>query len=395
MSRAVWMLTTYPLWYRDGYATRVNSEVELLRARGHNVNLVCVMPLSGRMDPARRPWLRDQHAAGIEVHEIVKLPDRRSPALRRLADAVATRRLRRFAARRGVRLLHAQGLRAAALASLLPDEVKVVVDIHGDPAAEARTAASASGGGQRARVAVEWAEEDVTRGLQRADARVVVSHAMADWASTRSSRPAVTELVPCAVDVTMFRAALDRRPVDALRVCYLGGLQAYQSPAIVADAAAVIAGARTETEFWVVTPGDHAVVRSAFAERGLEVTVEALDRRTIGDRLTEADVGIVPRRDDPTNVVACPTKIGEYLAAGVPVLISSSLGRWPENLRADGVGESLDASTDALRAFLDDVAAHRTEYARRCRDVAERGWSWGQAIASVETIYDRVTTETA
>lgn len=391
MSGTIWMLTTYPLWYRDGYATRVNSEAGLLRERGHVVNHVCVMPLSGRADPARRAWLDEQAAAGVQVHEIVKPPDRGSRFLRRVADAIVTRRLRRFVARKGVTLVHAQGLRAAALAGSLPHDVPVVVDIHGDPAAEARTAASS--GDDRAQVVVEWAEQDVARGLERADARIVVSDAMAEWATTRAGRQAVTEMVPCAVDVTMFRALVEREPVAALRVCYLGGLQPYQSVPIVTDAAASLAAVRPGLRFWVVTPGDHDAVRAAFAERGLDVTVEALDRPTIGGRLTEADVGIVPRRDDPTNAVACPTKIGEYLAAGVPVLISPSLGRWPEALREDGVGESLGAGPDAIGAFLDDVAARRADYARRCRAAAERHWSWEHAIASVEALYERVAAQ--
>lgn len=389
MNGEVWMLTTYPLWYRDGYATRVNSEIEMLKERGRRVGIVCVMPFSGRTDPARSDWLRRMETEGVPVEEIVKLPDRGSRIARRLADAMLTRRLRTVVRRRGIRLVHAQGLRAAGLTRLLPSEVKVVVDIHGDPEAEARTAAGEQPS-PRWPVVIEWAREDVQRGLGRADGRIVVSHAMDEWAARRDARPAPTALVPCAVDVAMFRSRTERAPRSRPRICYLGGLQPYQSATIVAEAAARVAAACGDVDFWVITPTDHDAVRAAFRECGLAVDVEAMDRATIGERLGEADAGMVPRRDDPTNTVACPTKIGEYLAAGVPVLISESLGRWPELLRADGVGTSIEAPPEELRAFLADVMARRVEYGERARAAAESRWSWDQAIESVERLYEQL-----
>ena len=91
--------------------------------------------------------------------------------------------------------------------------------------------------------------------------------------------------------------------------------------------------------------------------------------------IARTDIGLIPRIAHQANEVACPTKIGEYLAAGVPIAISPHLGEWPEVLARWGVGISLASADSELAAFCADVCADREAYAERCRDIAREHFS--------------------
>jgi glycosyltransferase involved in cell wall biosynthesis len=277
-------------------------------------------------------------------------------------------------------------MRAGSLANQLPPDVHVVVDVHGDLVAEA---VLACGPGEGSRVA--WANLDTARALHRADSLIAVSPAMGSWLrslTTANPRLTITQ-APCGVDLDRFRAAIDaRRPRGGrLRVIYVGGLQAYQPPWLIAACCRSLADVIPETEFRVVTPGRHQEVVEAFDARRLDVEVRSASFDEVPSLMADADLGIVPRVQDQTNAVASPTKIAEYLAAGVPVACSPYVGGWAQQLTRDGVGISLACDGASLRAFAASILRDREGTAAACRLVAERDWAWDHLVGSLIAAY--------
>lgn len=380
----VWMLTTYPLWNGEAYAARVTGEANALIRRGLDVGYLRVVPLSAWADRAREESKIQVESAGAQVIDVLQPPDRGISVLRRLQTGYLRLKIARLVRRHGVRRVHAQGIRAGSLASQIEKRVPVVLDVHGDVVAEI-TLASKRDPSMKGRI--RWADRDTSAALARAETLVSVSPGMTTWlrSLTAERRVPIYE-VPCGVELGRFTdVAMNHN--RGLTVLYLGGLQAYQPPELIAKSCAQLAKTLPSAVFRVITPGSLSDVRAAFAQVGLDVEVGCVPFTEVGKEMARADLGIVPRIHDQTNRVACPTKIAEYLAAGVPVACSPHVGGWAEYLSDRGVGISLDASDSELLTFTREITENRTSIGERCRNVARNDWSWDQLASLLEAAH--------
>lgn len=378
-----WLVTAFPLWMRNGYSANVMSLLEAdggERIRG----VLAIVPLSLRHTAECEAWVEAFSARPQELVIVEQPPDLGTRVLRALSDAVLKRRVARELRSRAA-IVHARGIRAGAVCASVRD-LPVVLDVRGDAVAEARLQAGQLSR-RRASNLLRWSVRETERAFERADAFIVVSDAMADWLEGGwGSGGRTVSVMSCPVDVDAFRLNAESRS-ERLKVCYLGGLQAYQGPKLVADAFARLADADESLDFWVLTGDDAGPLREALAERGLTATVESLEFPLVAQRLCEADVGIVPREPNDVNTVSCPTKIGEYLSAGLPVLISRCVGGWPSLLSTAGVGGALDGTTADLTSFLTSVRAGRDSYRDRARSLANDRWSWQGGLAVLDATY--------
>ena len=78
-----------------------------------------------------------------------------------------------------------------------------------------------------------------------------------------------------------------------------------------------------------------------------------VEHRLVPRILAEADVGIVCFLPDPNNVNAGPTKLFEYLGAGLPV-IASNFPLWRDTIEGNGCGICVDPRNprDIADAFV-------------------------------------------
>ena len=88
---------------------------------------------------------------------------------------------------------------------------------------------------------------------------------------------------------------------------------------------------------------------------------------------------------------AVPTKIGEFLASGRPIIVSKGVGDMDDLLKGSGAGivVSLDSSLDNLAALLKDMIADPT-IQDRCRSLAMAHFDMTKAIATYSSIYSRI-----
>jgi hypothetical protein len=109
-------------------------------------------------------------------------------------------------------------------------------------------------------------------------------------------------------------------------------------------------------------------------------------------RVAESHVGLAVCRADagPSLAAAMPTKVGEFLASGRPVVVNSGLGDLGTLLPDNSAGVVLDSSTgpDLGRAaeqvidLLQDPATPA-----RCRDLAERHFDVDAGVRSLLEVY--------
>jgi glycosyltransferase involved in cell wall biosynthesis len=135
-------------------------------------------------------------------------------------------------------------------------------------------------------------------------------------------------------------------------------------------------------------------VRDAVAHRGLAdaaIVVPEASHHELPAWLSVAQAGLAFYRPGWSNVARFPTKIGEYLASGLPVVVSSGVGDCARLVEEHGVGVAVRAfapdeyrrAARALQALLADPAL-----AGRCRAVAERELSVVEGIRRYAALYE-------
>jgi glycosyltransferase involved in cell wall biosynthesis len=146
--------------------------------------------------------------------------------------------------------------------------------------------------------------------------------------------------------------------------------------------------------FEILTQGDPAPVAAEF--RRLGITPEAFSIRRVtpeqvAEYLVAADAAISFIRPCFSKVSSSPTKIGEYLAGGLPIVSSAGIGDVDELLRSTGTGvlveefksEAYRAAAVRLRVMADDAAVREA-----CvRAATERLSLTGVGIPAYDAVY--------
>jgi hypothetical protein len=109
-------------------------------------------------------------------------------------------------------------------------------------------------------------------------------------------------------------------------------------------------------------------------------------------RLAGAHVGFLLRRSSPVNEVSSPTKFGEYLAAGLPVVMTDGIGDFTDLAMQENVGliiphSMLDAAfCEDMRLWLARIItfaqwsrSRRREVSLQCQRLARDHLQWENA----------------
>ena len=124
--------------------------------------------------------------------------------------------------------------------------------------------------------------------------------------------------------------------------------------------------------------------------------VKSAESAEVAEWLSAADGGLAVIKGAPSERGASPIKIAEYLAAGLPVVITEGVGDCSQLIREKNVGailNSLDSNgyaetADALRDLFDETA---NDVSTRARQTAEDQFSLEKiGVAHYRQIYQRL-----
>jgi glycosyltransferase involved in cell wall biosynthesis len=141
-----------------------------------------------------------------------------------------------------------------------------------------------------------------------------------------------------------------------------------------------------------------APMRQAMERFGLapaDAVVVSVDPADVPRHLAAADAGLLLRASNVTNRVASPVKFGEYLAAGVPVIVSEGVGDYSAAVRRCGLGEvvELSQSDEQLKRQLHEAlfVSHAFDGAarERCREYAAEELSWRRCSAVLHEVFQQ------
>lgn len=242
------------------------------------------------------------------------------------------------------------------------------------------------------------------RFLAGADAIVVLSRpAFNDLATLGSISPtAHVQVIPTCVDLERFRPigdACDRRRaagLDGVVVGCVGTLSHSYQRAETLSYLALLARRLPRMTALIVTREDHESLRDAALRAGIPPGQVVLRRASFEEMpalIALMDVAVFFVKPRFSMRAAAPTKLGEFLACGVPVVIAGPIGDAGEIVRRGRVGLVLDGaheeeherSVAALRELLAD-----DDTPNRCRWVAAAEFSIDRAVAAYDNLYQRL-----
>ena len=381
--------------------TQVVAYLEGLARRGHTIHLLTYEP---RLTRTRKRSLAAALAnrgitwRSLRYHKRPSLPATVYDAL--AGALVATRLVRHHR----LDVVHARSHVPAATALIVRRLTgrRLIFDIRGllgDEYADA-------GRWRRSGIAYRITAWIQRAAIARAAGIVVLTERVRDHLFGRGA-PAPVEVIPCCADLARLDA--DTSEIQRLRVelglqgrpvmVYVGKLTA---PYMDREMAEFFAAARRDDPalvFLVVTQAPPQTIVAELERQGLppdSYRIARSEPERIGAHLALADFAISFCRPTFARIASSPTKIGEYLGAGLPVVSGAGIGDMDAILRR-GVGvvvESFDqpgyerAATE-IRALASDPKA-----AGRCRAVARETFSLEEVgVPRYERLYRKLASK--
>jgi glycosyltransferase involved in cell wall biosynthesis len=345
--------------------SQVIAYLEGLAGHGHTIHLLTFE--RERLTPARRRALRSAlRARGIAWHG---LRYHRRPSLPATAfDTVCGALVSAWLVRRHeLDAIHARSHVPAAMALLASRltrrKCSLIFDIRGLWAEEYVD----TGRWREHGVAFRLTKHVERMALRRAAGTVVLTERVRRMLFGVAPREDVF-VIPCCADVEAIQRQAPMREAsrDALGLrervvlVYVGKLGGWYMDREMIEFFAVARDTIPGLHFLVATQSDSAAFERELADREIapaDYTITAVAHARLGALLAAGDAAIALIKPVPSKLASSPTKIGEFLAAGLPI-VATDVGDVKELLLGSSTGIVLDDfSQRAYRQAADELAA--------------------------------------
>jgi len=328
----------------------------------------------------------------LSTHEIDWhwLPYHKTPSLAATSyDVLAGIRYgNRLVRRKQIEMVHARSHIPATIALRLKRRfgVKMIFDVRGLLADEYVDA----GHWRKGSISYRITKTAEGRALAAADGVVTLTEriwpVMSQWESLRN-RDVLHQVVPCCADLELFkfsRADRDLRRAelglqDRFVIVYSGSIDGWYLTESMADFFVTMRKQRPNAHFLWLTPTRHQRVHELMRARGVsesDYTVLVSAPRDVPSYLSAGDAGLAFIKPCFSKLASSPTKYGEYLGCGLPLIINEGVGDSDVLITREKVGALVHDFSEPEYAkasvLIDGFAAHPEQTRRRTREVAER-----------------------
>ncbi|MGE0132764.1 MAG: glycosyltransferase [Blastocatellales bacterium] len=369
--------------------TQVVAYLAELAKRGLEVHLL-TFERERLADERRREIYLEMKNLGIEW-SFLRYHQRPSLPATLYDIAAGTWRAFRLCRKRGIEVIHARSHVPAAMALALQKltGARFLFDLRGLMAEEYADAGHWNSDSLKFRLTKRM--ESVF--FHRADAMVMLTHRIKqELLATHpglSGRDSDITVIPCCVQTDRFHIRPEERNAyrklrnwEGRRVLtYVGKLGTWY---LTAEMARFFAAARRLDDrffFQVLTQSDQELIRRELEKAGVSRTdydIRYAPPDELPLILSSSDVGISFIRPCYSKLASSPTKVGEYLAAGLPVVANVGIGDCDEMLTSGRVGVAVrDFSEEEFNRAASELVnlLEEDQTPTRCRDYAEREMS--------------------
>jgi glycosyltransferase involved in cell wall biosynthesis len=295
---------------------------------------------------------------------------------------------------------------AAELRRDFPDDA-IVLDVRGAWPYEvllAHGATTVEEASAEARDHFERALANLRRCVAQADAVTTVSANLRAWLIDAARAPEETAVVPCCVTATVDDARREELRkswgVTTERIYVYLGTTSSQSQGLKELVMPFLRASQQvapDVRALLLTP-DLDAMRGLAVEGGLDPSrtmIMHVPQAEVRHVLTAADAGLLLRPPLFMNRWSQPTKLGEYLASGLPVVVEEGTGDVPSMVENAGAGLTVHiggAETrvdQEARRVYEWVQEHGMDARSQARKLAERDMLWRSVSPVVRDLYRR------
>ncbi len=283
----------------------------------------------------------------------------------------------RLARSKRLDVLHARAHVPMAMALLARrfSRVKLIFDVRGLMAEEYRDAGIWTEGS----LPFRFVKRLERIGLRSADQVVVLTERFRECLNRNKLKPLdQTEVIPCCVDLARFDSttSASNEHRGHFEVVYAGSLTGLYLVDEMVQFFKVIKALRPEAvlRLFSSTPPKEIMAKLAFASVDHnDFEIGSFPPESVGIHLRGARLGLSFRKSAFAQIAASPTKIPEYLAAGVPVVCNAGIGDMDDLVEGERVGVVVREFSErayqcaAAQAL---VLAEDPEISARCMHVA-------------------------
>ncbi len=301
-----------------------------------------------------------------------------------------------FVKRQRIEMVHARGYIPAAIALALKRffGVKMIFDIRGLMGEEYVDAAHWTRGSLRYRLTKIMER----RALATTDGIVTLTKKLwpviTEWDGLRGRR-VHHQVIPCCTDLQRFvfrEEDRQRRRAELgwgnrFVVVYSGSIGGWYLGDKMADFFLRLLDRHNDAHFLWLTQGEPRLIQSLMRARAIsesQYTVRSAQPIEVGSYLSASDVGIAFFQPGISKLATSPTKVAEYLACGLPVIMNTGIGDSDQLITEEKVGalikdftaqeyERVAAHVLSFMSNIEDARRHVRGVAERLFDVREVG----------------------
>jgi glycosyltransferase involved in cell wall biosynthesis len=206
-------------------------------------------------------------------------------------------------------------------------------------------------------------------------------------------RPERLTVIPCCVDLHRYQPRRVQQGDSSFTLCFAGSVANWYLLSQMLDFASVAAGIIPSFRLLMLNRNEQQLIRRELALRGLSTVSEVVgvSPAEVPSYLRRAHAGIAFLRPSFSMQAASPTKIGEYLAAGLPVVYNPGVGDLDELLAEVGVAvPRFDCESYAAAARRIRCLADHSGIVQACRRRAEQRLSLPAGAARYSEVYARL-----
>lgn len=336
--------------------TQAVSYLRGLAQRGHRIALLTfeTMPLSVQ---EKREWRRKLKTQGI-AWQSLRYHNRPSLPATFYDIACGIGIGLKMMRKHKTQIIHARGHHAGVMGAILKrlTRCKLILDFRGFMAEERVDTglwapdSALFRGTKRAEAAI----------MRRADGLVCVTKYLQSALLKNAGltlADLATRVIPCCADLTRIEAQRPRR--DAVRaelklqdktvMIYVGKLNEWYLPREMAEFFVAARHIVPQLHFLVLTQSEGALIGQEFERLPIapaDYTITRAKPEDVGAFLQASDFALSLIAPWPSKRGSSPVKIGEYLAAGLPVVSNTGIGDADELLTENGAGVLVEQFAD-------------------------------------------------
>lgn len=271
----------------------------------------------------------------------------------------------------------------------------LITDFHGDLLSEAKFVYE-NKKPWFFKLITKWQEESI----KYSDHVICVSEKLTKQIeSNTNTKIENSSVISCAVDLDFFNRSDETHTNESsyISLGYLGGLQKWQNIESIIIIFKKLYELNGRYKLFIYTNDDRAEVCKML--KGVpsdSYQIKSLSYSEVPSHLKSLDAGFLIRSDLNLNQVSSPTKIGEYLACGVPIICTKYSGDYHKNtemLKEVFVLEDIEITEDELKGlnqYLSSVKESREYYKDLCLEAAKKR-SWDNEFIK---FYDKINIRT-